>query len=380
MVRKKAESGSSDDQPDVNVDDPAAAFDDNQAFKVFRVERIDGRSSLAYLDTIYGFDHDVLKERFGGGKYQIRPIDTSRRFIPGSFTVDISTSANPESDVNPDDSILSIEKTDPMLEYLIAQNRDLQAKLESLTQGKASKAVFSPDSMREMIDVILEKKAIIKGMKPLFDALDGESRSPDLDIMKMFKMFTDVLKEGVNLGQGVEFREPQERGVVGIIERFLPQLFQVLSAKKAAPVAGLAAHNPTVPPGNVPQISESNVVFPGSASEGDVYMFDLPQRIERAIMALVRCLESELDLSDDQIVIEYLRPILRPQDIKAIGDNLTYENIVSILTERGLSEEKLILAENETRVKAIIGLMIGSPKGSDTDTRPGKADNQSQSG
>lgn len=380
MTKQKNENLDSEVTRQVDVDDPAANFDDAQAFKIFRVERVDGRSSLAYLDTIYGFDEETVKERFGGGKYQIRPIDKSRRFISGSFTVDISASANPDSAPTPGDDLRHVEAGDPLLEYLIGQNKALQAKLEGMSNPASVTNDFSPESMQAMVNAILQKKMVIKAMKPLFDALDDGEKKSDLDMMKMFKMFTDILKEGVNLGQGVEYKEPQDKGVVGIIERFLPQLFQVLSAKKTAPAPDTQVYRPMLPDNIIAQPGPDDVVPDDNASQSDVYMFELPQKIERAIMALVRCLESELDLTDSQIVDDYLKPILRPRDIKVIGPNLTYDNIISILTERALSEEKLVLAENETRVKAIIDLMVNVPPGSDADSQPGKADSQSRGG
>jgi len=387
MPEKKKPKAPADPAIDESVERVKA--DPDQRFKVFRLDFINGKRRPCYLETIQGYDIDFIKEEYGGGTFEIKPINDNEVFIKGGFNVSIAgpkiplekvrTSQEGSEGESPDDDNAPIldggGNEARMFQYLIDRNRELETKL---SQGRPSviseDGLMTTDNISAVVDKLMQKQMVYSAMLPIIERMRGEDKKSATDPIQLFEMFTKMLKEGIKLGQGVETPEHEDKGVLGVVEKFLPDLMKMLAPKpppEAAPkvpsLLPVETANPTIPVGQAPPGVES-------AESDNMFIFDLPKRITQAITIMISCLNSEIDIPPEEIASEYMKKILSEDDIKVIGDNLTYEKISELVSDEGDLEAKLVLRENEDRVKLVIECVKGiTPSIPDeSDARDGK--------
>lgn len=342
--------------------------DPEQVFRLFQWRHFEGQKRAVDLGKVIGFDPDYIRETFGGGQYQLKPIDESGRFIPGVFSVSIGgpmktmdqifkpVPVEPTEDSDLMDN-LAEPGGDKMLAFLLKQNQELMTKIEALqTIPRETAGGFDVKDVESMVDAIMKKQMVYSAMVPLINKMGGKEKS-EKGMAEMFEMFLGIMNQGIKLGQGIEpYHEEthKETGLAGVIERFLPSLFDILSRPKmTTPVAQPGQTVPDVP-----------AAMPNVQTQEDesVFKFDLPQRINRAIGHLIECLASDLEMTVEDIAAQIGR-ILSPDDVKVIGDNLSYEQISELLVSQGKVEANLILRENEALVKSVITVLKGGKVG-----------------
>jgi hypothetical protein len=364
------------DDDDRNEAVAACLSDPDQRYKVFILDFVNGKRRPCYLETIQGYDIDFVKEKFGGGTFEIKPIDESEKFVKGGFSVTIAgpriplekmvtgsedgAEESPEDDAEP---VLDGGGSEArMLKYLMDRNRELEDKVDGFRSGGSSlEGEITSENVGQVIDKIMQKQMIYTAMFPILEKMASLTKKSEMDPLQLFKLFTDTLKQGITLGQGVEAPETEDKGLLGVVEKFLPSLMQAFTPKPRPeePVKKpfnsllpVQAGNPNIPADQPPPGAEA-------AESDDMFTFDLPRKISEAISILVRCLNSDIDLSPEEIALDYIGAILSPDDIKVIGDNLSYEKIYDLVSEQVDLEAKLVLRENEDKVRLIIDCVKG---------------------
>lgn len=373
MPEKKKTKASADPSMDEIIEKVKA--DPDQRFKVFILEFVDGKRRPCYIETIQGYDIDFLKERFGGGTFKLQAIDEADNFIKGGFSVTIAgpkmplekmaTGSEAIEKENPDDDDTPIldggGNEARMFQYLIDRNRELETKLY---QGRPSviseDGGMTTDNISAVVDKLMEKQIVYSTMLPIIERMRGGDKKSETDPIQLFEMFTKMLKEGIKLGQGVETPEHEDKGVLGVVEKFLPDLMKMLAPKSQPEI-------PEKTPVLLPIDRTGPVVADGQGSPGaesaesdNMFSFDLPKRITQAIEILITCLNADIDMPPEEIASEYIKKILSEDDIKVIGDNLSYEKISELVSDRGDLEAKLVLRENEEKVRLIIDCVKGT--------------------
>ena len=361
--------------PDMETNVEKIQADPDQRFKVFILDFVNGKRRPCYIETIQGYDIDFIKERFGGGTFEIKPIDESEKFIKGGFSVTVAGAKIPlekmpigSEDIgeasSDDDSepILDGGGSDAhMLRYLIDRTKELEAKLD---QGRPSVIAgdggMTTENISAVVDKLMEKQIVYSTMLPIIERMRGGDKRSETDPLQLFEMFTKMLKEGIKLGQGVDTPEHEDKGVLGVVEKFLPDLMKMLAPK---PPPETEAKVPSLLPVETvgPTVAVGQAASGVSPVESDnMFRFDLPQRISQAISILISCLNADIDMPPEEIASEYVKKILSEDDIKVIGDNLSYEKICDLISDQGDLESKLVLRENEEKVKAVIGCLKGN--------------------
>jgi len=374
MPEKKKTKASADPALDEIVE--KVKRDPDQRFKVFILEFVDGRRRPCYLETIQGYDIDFLKERFGGGTFKLQAIDENDTFMKGGFSVTIAGPKIPlekmatgsedvEKEIPEDDNapILDGGGSDAhMLRYLIDRTRELEAKLDqdrpSVISGDGA---VTTENISAIVDQLMQKQMVYSAMLPIIERMRGDDKKSATDPIQLFEMFTKMLKEGIKLGQGVETPDHEDKGVLGVVEKFLPDLMKML-APKPPPEAAPKVPSPLLVGETAnPTIAVGQAVSGVEPVESDnMFRFDLPQRISQAISILITCLSSDIDMPPEEIASEYVKKILLEDDIKVIGDNLSYEKISELVSDQGDLEAKLVLRENEEKVRTVIEWLKGT--------------------
>lgn len=362
MPKKLTETDRSDTE--FRPDDPELVervkLDPDQMFNVYRIEYMTGKRRPVFIDCVMGWDINWLRDFAGGGTYQIRPVDSRGRFIPGGFTESIAGAPIPvnkikyKRGVEGNDTVddfeesVPIDSADRMERYLLNRIRELETKLEKI-QIPEIKPGKIPGDYGKMMDEIIMRTAAYQAMIPFFEQLKGGGSPGYTEQIDFMRSMVDMIKEGIRLGQGYEPSDTAESpGILKYVDKFLPGLLEkVVKHEKTASVDKVI----------VPAVSK---VIADNQQEGNV-MLGIEGRLEKAITILIECLKSDADMTPDEIVREYVGQIVTKADIKLVGPNLTLENLLGVVSDHGDFEGKLVLRENADTVIEVLRILKGEP-------------------
>jgi hypothetical protein len=343
--------------------------------QIWRLLRIEGRHKLIMDEWIGTPDIWRIKRNFGGGRYILQPMDDRGKYVPGSHSFALpgrkKDPDNPEEVEDQDGAPDAAGGNDYMLKYLIEEKRRLEDKLEhqayiSEQKPTAKTSTFDADEMSEFIDALMKKKIAYKAMAPIISALDADS--PKDTSKEQIRTMLEMLEKGLSLGKemsGGANGSSDSSLIEKVLLSLAPRLFDSRSQAQSK-ISDVLAQIPSEQ-FNPPQPPNLSIPDSGAgATDGEETAANMMYaKLERAIRVMVDMLDSERQFSEPEIS-ENIKSILPLSDIKLLGSNFSYDALIHITQAE--PELRLIIMEQEDRVKKVIDLLRSDATGKDAGT------------
>lgn len=307
-----------------------------------------GTRSPDFLERIVGpVDELYVKETYGGGTFKMIARDEQGKYSK-SFTFSIGGPARFPKDENhnePDDRSLDDIMDDLRGRFPEADvPEDLKRDLEEI-----KKSVSGSDDLRDF-DRLIKKVIYAATLTPILSKIGqgGGNSSGIQDQLGLLEAAMGLITTGIKVGQGQPIVEKNsETNLMDVVNQNLPGILSILSSEKKRTGPVSPAPVPYRGTDQVPSRTDANP----PVQEGEMAF---QQRLYQSIEALIKALDSEADMADQEIA-DFVKQYLTDQDLQDIGQNLTYDNLFQVC--KGNADAQLTLRENKDKVESVLKLI-----------------------